>query len=156
MTKSPDYIEPFVGWKGLIANPDGSLHSPMGDAEWPAREAHVAACAAGNAHDPPAVDCHCGIYAVKSFEALREHGYNWHEVGYPGGDYWREFPRGVWVNAEIRLWGNVRKGQIGWRAQFAYIESVHVPASKWKLGKTIGTRYRCKVNLIDRFTGERS
>lgn len=155
MAKTPDFVEPFVGWKGLIADSDGSLHSPMGDAVWPAREALVAECTAGNDHRPPAARCHCGIYAVDSFETLQQYGYNWQEVGYPGSGH-ADHPRGVWVIAEIKLWGDIREGRIGWRAEYAYIESVHVPATKWKLGRTIGARYKCAVKLIDRFTGERS
>lgn len=149
--KAPDYFAPFLGWKGLIARPDGLLHSPRGDA-WPTREKFAAECKGGD-HTPPFARCSCGIYAVTSFEALAKNHYNWSEVGTVGDDRW---PDGTWVIAEVDLWGGVRRGMIGYRAQYAYIRTVYVPAHKWKLGRVVRDRYDCGLAFIDRFTGERS
>ena len=35
---------PFVGWKGLLARPDGRLCSPSRETDWPPRQALVAEC----------------------------------------------------------------------------------------------------------------
>jgi hypothetical protein len=142
---SPDYLEPFIGWKGLIANPStGMLCSPRGD-HWPPRERFGAECDRG--HVPPSANCSCGVYAVKTFEELRGNGYNWEEVPLD--------ENGVWVVAQIKLWGQVRRGRIGYRAQYAYPQKVYVPAHKLTLGRTIKQRYGCAIGVIDRFTGER-
>jgi hypothetical protein len=146
---SPDYIEPFLGWKGLLASADGRLFSPQWRDEWPAGEAFVATCA-NKKHKPPVASCGCGIYAVDAFEALRAHDYHWEKEGDDEalGHY-------VWVIAEINLWGEVRKGQIGFRASKAYPKKVYVPAIKHTLGLAVKERYGCQLGYINRFTGER-
>jgi hypothetical protein len=140
---SPDYLEPFVGWKGLVAKPSGALFSPRGD-EWPARERFEAQCP--EPHKPADARCHCGVYAVRSFEELKRERYNWHEA------LDRE---GIWVVAEVRLWGQIRRGTIGYRAQFAYPGKVYIPAHKLAFGRRVRERYGCQIGIIDRFSGDR-
>lgn len=144
MSKSPDFIEPFVGWKGLLADDAGGLWSPSLETAWPAGEPLVATCPHSK-HTPPVASCSCGIYAVKSFEDLREHRYNWQATD-----------GRIWVVAEVSLWGRLRPGQIGYRAQFAYPKTVYVPAHKLRLGARIRERYGTPSRLIDRFTGRRT
>jgi hypothetical protein len=144
--KTPDYFEPFKGWKGLKAESDGSLRSPMGD-EWPAGRPFQAQCNRSEEHVPPADRCSCGIYAVTSFEELKRNSYNWQK---PGDLDWN-----TWVIAEVNLWGAIRRGTIGFRAQYGYPRKIYVPANKLELGSAIRDRYRCQLGVIDRFTGER-
>jgi hypothetical protein len=137
--------EPFVGWKGLLARPDGGLCSPSFEADWPAREAMVAQCD----RKTPFARCSCGIYAVKTFEDLKRNSYNWNDlsVTHPSDEL-------VWVVAEVKLWGEVRRGAIGYRAQYAYPKTIYVPGQKWHLGRRICDLYGCNLKFIDRFTGE--
>lgn len=144
MSKSPDFIEPFVGWKGLLADAEGALWSPALPTPWPEREVLVATCER-KTHAPPASSCSCGIYAVKTFDDLQAAGYNWWQI--EGGK--------LWVIAEISLWGRVRPGRIGYRAQLAYPKRVWVPGNKLPLGVRIRERYGVPIGVIDRFSGKR-
>ena len=146
MSRPPDYLAPFIGWKGLVVKPDtGALLSPARRVEWPARERFEATCSKG--HATPSARCTCGVYAVRSFEELAKAHYNWDEF-LPDADE-------VWVVAEIKLWGQIRKGAIGYRAQFGYPKRVYVPGHKLALAQKIRQRYGCAIGVIDRFTGER-
>ena len=138
----PDLIEPFVGWKGLLADARGVLFSPRGD-EWPPNQPMVAdkKPSAGNGN---------GIYAVIDFESLKKNAYNWRAATEMPGE------KHVWVIAQVALWGDVRKGVIGYRAEFAYPNKVYVPAQQLLLGRVIRDRYGCALARIDRFTGRRS
>jgi hypothetical protein len=91
-----------------------------------------------------------GIYAVINFESLKENAYNWRAAAEMLGATY------VWVIAEVALWGDVRKGVIGYRAEFAYPKKVYVPAQQLLLGRVIRDRYGCALARIDRFTGRRS
>jgi hypothetical protein len=143
VSNAPDFVEPFVGWKGLLADEEGGLWSPSRATLWPVGEPLLATCA--KKHVPPARGCMCGVYAVKSFEELRDGGYNWDQSH--GGK--------VWVVAEVALYGNVRPGAIGWRAAKAAPQKVYVPAHKLPLGVLIRNRYGVSLGIIDRFTGKR-
>jgi len=149
VSKSPDLIEPFLGWKGLLADEEGGLWSPIVataaiDAPWPVGEPLLATCT--QKHAPPAKGCGCGIYALKTFEELRDKRYNWGAT--EDGK--------VWVVAEVALYGDVRRGHIGWRASKAAPQRVYVPAHQLPLGVLIKRRYGVSVGVIDRFTGKRA
>jgi hypothetical protein len=144
VSRTPDFVEPFVGWKGLLADEEGGLWSPTArDTLWPVGEPLLAECRRD--HEPPAKGCSCGVYAIKSFGDLRDAGYNWSQSA--GGK--------VWVVAEVALYGNVRQGAIGWRASRAAPQKVYVPAHKLPLGVLIKNRYGVSLGIIDRFTGRR-
>lgn len=146
---APDFIEPFIGWKGLHANEEGLLWSPQQVTLWPAEERFEATCSGGK-HEPPHKSCGCGVYAVRSFAELKEEGYNWAE------EYTDE-KRGrcIAVVAEVSLYGRIFRATRGYRAQYAYPLKVYVPAHKLPLGAKIRRRYGCNLGYIDRFTGER-
>jgi hypothetical protein len=153
VSKTPDFIEPFVGWKGLRAAPSGRLYSPQvstGENDWPPGAPFEARCDRNHAHRPPVKRCTCGIYALKSFEDLKQHGYNWNSVA--ASEAGEEL---LMVVAEIKLWGRIRVGQIGYRAQSAYPHKVYVPATHLALKKAIRERYGCATGIIDRFSGRR-
>ena len=147
MSKAPDFVEPFVGWKGLLADTEGNLYSPAWPTPWPVKEALVATCERKK-HKPPAQKCTCGIHAVKTFEDLRDHHYNWGESE----------EGKIWVLAEINLWGRIRPGRIGYRAQYAYPKRVFVPVHKVQLplAVRIRERYGVPIGIVDRFSGRRT
>jgi len=136
--KTPDFIEPFVGWKGLLADDQGRLFSPIDHEEWPAGEPMVA-------DRVPEARNSNGIYAVKTYESLKENQYHWQNE--PNGK--------VWVLAELNLWGSIRRGQIGYCAEFAYPRKIWVSPRQNKIGRLIRGRYDVPLGLIDRFTGRR-
>ena len=144
MSKAPDLIEPFLGWKGLLADDEGGLWSPQNVTFWPVGEPLLAKCH-NKRHSPPVTGCMCGVYAVKTYEDLRRDSYNWGES--KNGN--------SWVLAQVALYGKVRKGAIGWRASKAAPQRVYVPAHKIPLGIKIRDRYGVDLGVIDRFTGKR-
>jgi hypothetical protein len=143
--KPPDLIEPFVGWKGLLADRSGRLFSPRWRVEWPAGEPLIADCELEAKHLPPHPSCTCGVYAVNSFETLKLNGYNW-------SDHDEDEQ---WLIVEVSLWGEVRKGQVGVRASKAYPRRVFAPAYLFAVGDAVRQRYGIPLAFIDRFRGRR-
>jgi hypothetical protein len=147
----PDYIEPFIGWKGLLANPDnGQLCSPRGH-HWPTGEAFVARCDLAGSHEPPHPKCSCGIYAVETLATLIRKGYSWSEQGFLDP---RKPDSQLWVVAEVKLWGEVRPGAIGFRTHKAYPAMVYVPAHRWRIGQRVADLYDCRLGYYEPFSGE--
>ena len=62
-------------------------------------------------HDAPHLKCTCGIYASKSLEHLRRPGYQ----------------RSL-IYGQVLLWGTMVEHQRGWRSQYAYPQSLLLPA----------------------------
>jgi hypothetical protein len=147
VSHAPDLIEPFTGWKGLLADAEGGLWSPqISTTFWPVGEPLVAKCN-HKSHRPPVEGCMCGIYAVKTFEDLMKDGYNWGQKTRDGR---------VWVVAEVALYGQVRRGAIGWRASHAAPQAIYVSGMNLPLGTLIRKRYGVDLGMIDRFTGKRT
>jgi hypothetical protein len=147
VSRAPDLIEPFVGWKGMLADAEGGLWSPQRtETFWPVGEPLIAKCHNKN-HKPPVTGCMCGIYAVKTFDDLMADGYNWGQKTKDGR---------VWVIAEVALYGQVRRGAIGWRASKAAPQAIYVSAMNLSLGARIRKRYGVDLGMIDRFTGKRT
>ena len=109
--KIPDLISPIIGHRVWRWDAPG-LRSLNGK-RWSPRQPVAARCGAGNAHDahdPPHLDCTCGVYAAKSREHLRQLGYE-----------------GRGICGEVYLWGTVVEHELGWRAHFAYPKSLVLP-----------------------------
>jgi hypothetical protein len=107
----PDYISPIVACR--IWRWDTSGLKSLNGRLWSPGQPLAAKCGAGNAHDthePPHLDCTCGVYAAKNFEHLRQLGYE-----------------GRGVRGEVYLWGTVVEHRLGWRAQFAYPKKLVLP-----------------------------
>ncbi len=118
----PDLIEPITGWRAwyLGGGADGlTLFSAIHEQHrWPAGLAVEARCARG--HPAPADDCECGVYASLSEEDA---------LAYVPLRAWL-FPARARANAilgRVALWGKVRQGPAGWRAQFAYPDHLFIP-----------------------------
>jgi hypothetical protein len=128
----PDFIEPVEAWRvWRVAVREGRvvLQSLFAGAVWEPEVPFVAACTGGrrsrwapwrkrpNDHPAPDLDCHCGIYGVRSVAAARS---------------WLERPallsREDRVIGRVALWGDVVEGPLGWRASHAYPLELFVPA----------------------------
>jgi len=109
--KIPDYISPIIGHR--VWRWDAAGLRSLNGKPWSPRQPLAAKCGAGNAHDahePPHLDCTCGVYAAKNVEHLRQLGYE-----------------GRGIRGEVHLWGTVVEHELGWRAQFAYPRSLVLP-----------------------------
>jgi hypothetical protein len=107
----PDYIFPITGHR--VWRWDAAGLRSLNGKPWCPRQPLAAKCGAGNAHDahePPHLDCTCGVYAAKNIEHLRQLGYE-----------------GRGIRGEVHLWGTVLEHELGWRAQFAYPKSLVLP-----------------------------
>jgi hypothetical protein len=103
---APDGIEPLVGWRYWRVE-DHALLSLTRTVRWPALEQYEADCRLRARHGPvPAAGCHCGIYAAKDLDALRE-------LATPN-------LRSPLVVGKVALWGRVIPAEHGYRAQYGY------------------------------------
>jgi hypothetical protein len=84
------------------------------------------------------MNCTCGIYAAKSHDHLRRAGY-----------------AGFGIHGEVYLWGTVVEHELGWRGQYAFPRSFHLPLEMLPVSmrmleprlKTL-VRYRCDIHVI--------
>jgi hypothetical protein len=109
--KIPDLISPIIGHR--VWRWDAAGLRSLNGKPWSPRRPLAAKCGAGYAHDahePPHLDCTCGVYAAKNIEHLRQLGYE-----------------GRGIRGEVHLWGTVVEHELGWRAQFAYPKSLVLP-----------------------------
>lgn len=149
MTGVPDYIAPIVGyrvWQWDVAG----LRSLNGE-RWRAGEQLETRCRVCDfvrwrgrpsaVHSPntaPHIQCSCGIYAHKSWEHLRQCGY--------------ERSR---IHGQVLLWGTVVEHQYGWRGQYAYPKCFFLPSEALPVTLTeIQARllalipYRCEIFIL--------
>ena len=109
--KIPDYISPIVAcrvWQWAATGLKSLNGKP-----WSPRKVLAAKCGAGKAHDahePPHLDCTCGVYAAKSVEHLRQLGYE-----------------GRGIRGEVHLWGTVVEHEFGYRSELAYPKALFLP-----------------------------
>ncbi|MFY9560291.1 MAG: hypothetical protein WAQ52_08675 [Terriglobales bacterium] len=108
----PDYISPIVGYRvwNWHAN---ELWSLNGEAWLPGR-ALTAKCLKTD-HEPPTVECSCGVYAAKSRQHLQE---------FCSSECVETF-----VHGDVYLWGKLVEHDLGYRAQFAYPKSLVLPSN---------------------------
>ena len=100
-----------LGWRvWRVVRTGGALRlwSAVYDEEWPAEGTFSATCRQGHTHAAPALDCACGVYALRDPEGLRRY-----LVG--RDDRWVVGR----VLGQVELWGEVIEGEFGWRAQYA-------------------------------------
>jgi hypothetical protein len=123
---SPDYVEPFEGWRLWRVSSEGGdlrLRSLVQQTLWPPREELAAGCLRRRAlarlrrpasHKAPVESCACGIYATW----LERLGSYLHECGDGRTHY---------VFGRVRIWGSVIECEQGWRAARAYPAEIIVP-----------------------------
>ncbi|MGO9862337.1 MAG: hypothetical protein ACLPLR_01895 [Terriglobales bacterium] len=117
----PDYISPIVGCR--VWRWDATGLKSLNGKPWSPGQPLAAACGlagrgtfggreenAKSAHEPPHLDCTCGVYAAKTLRHLCSAGYA--KCG---------------IHGEVYLWGTVVEHELGWRAQFAYPRTLFLP-----------------------------
>lgn len=109
--RAPDYFEPIIAirtwavvWQDF--NPP-QLQSTTNNTLWPAKEPLKAKCTY-HSHSAPRTVCTCGIYA-KSENSSDDLAY------YYSG-----------IIGRVKLWGRVIPGEKGYRAEYAYPQSLEV------------------------------
>lgn len=146
----PDYVVPILGYRVWQWDPTG-LKS-LNQEPWYAGRPLVASCrlaapgtglgrvAESQEHKAPHQRCLCGVYATKSLAHLRRSGYD--RYGILG---------------EVYLWGSVVEHEMGWRAQYAYPKSLHLPLALMPVSASALERqlkqlsaYGCEISVSDR------
>jgi hypothetical protein len=132
---APDYVEPVLGWRMWYAVDHGGptrLSSVVHTTVWEPGLPLVATCRririplwpfGRGRHDAPGADCRCGIYAA-TVSTLRSY--------LPEQLAWTQL---VPVVGRVALWGVVQEHEHGWRASFAYPQSLFVPVAELGPGR---------------------
>lgn len=108
MNEVPTSLEPVEAWRGWHLRLDRSGLSllPIGKgAAWPRRRVAEARCWSHRRHRAPEASCRCGLYATVGLDLLRR-------------------ARSPAVLGRVALWGRVIQHARGWRAEFAYPQSI--------------------------------
>jgi preprotein translocase subunit YajC len=149
MTDVPDYISPILGYRiwqwdvaGLCSF-NGEFWQP---GKWMEARCKIYDFALWRGHQravhgphrAPLMKCTCGIYAHKSLEHVREHGYQRSRI-----------------HGQVSLWGTVVEHQQGWRAQYAYPksfflapETLPITFTKIEARLLTLTSYRCDIFIL--------
>ncbi|HXF73058.1 MAG TPA: hypothetical protein VNO79_10670 [Actinomycetota bacterium] len=132
----PDVVGEISAWRCWVLAHDERgpyLRSYYAPVRWPPGEVLVATCLAADPafrgmaglHEqdepPPGKACRCGIYGVASPE---HHDLRYYLAHEPKPAYPSTRPVVV-VGGEVALWGRVRVGEHGWRAQYARPVAFH-------------------------------
>lgn len=149
---APDFSDVMVGFRAWGIDKTGGyfgtehnvrLESLNSSSVWLPREPFVATCG-GQPHcrryknEPrlcPGETCTCGIYAAKTLAHLQTMSYHFYSE-----DHWK-------VVGPIALWGKVREGSQGWRAQKGYPQALYVPYEAWHLAEPLQEAYGVPVRL---------
>ncbi len=132
--RAPDFAEAIVGlrlWHFGQGEPE--LRSLGSCPPWPAGRAQIAVCyhlpspmnqreyREFRPHAAPRHRCGCGIYALKSTEAVAElrrgQTHRWSHAS----------ALRTLVSGEVSLWGRVIEHEHGYRAEYAYPQRIIVP-----------------------------
>lgn len=129
--RTPDYIEPIVGWRIWHVVEAGGrlrLRSPLYRTSWPPREELVAACQRGaewrpgrRSHAPPDARCGCGISAGQTATNAAAYLSRFFKHG---PDVLHR------VLGLVSLWGQIVECEYGWRGSHAYPALIYVPAPR--------------------------
>ena len=114
----PDYTAPVVGYR--VWQWDSSNLKSLNGELWCPGQPLVAQCRRASPHQPPRLECTCGIYSAKSRTQLAGMGL-----------------KACGVSGEVYLWGNVVEHRLGWRAQFAYPKSIVLPSESLLFGRFV-------------------
>jgi hypothetical protein len=130
-SRAPDQVGEIRAWRVWAAVPvagEMRLHSFYAAVIWPPGEIVRAVCRRqdlrfqqmGKPHDgepPPAKECACGIYGVDSPDRSDIRQFVRHPLWSPHCE--RSPEQALVVLGEVALWGRIRVGRSGWRAEFA-------------------------------------
>lgn len=153
--KIPDYVEVFYGFRAWnidrssLYGDEPRLYSVTNSSfYWPPREEVEAVCPHHRGRNakpgpPPHVGHNgCGLYAAKNREHLQTMGY--HLYGDTGP---------MTVIGKVKLWGNMREGTAGWRAQYGYPDTIYVPYEAWEAAEPIGELYGVTIQIDNTLEG---
>lgn len=138
----PDAIEPAIGYRVWLVRKD-RLYSLNHGSLWEPMQVFVATCGRGSDHDVPDPKCSCGTYAAATFNRLFDMGYTKSEGLFSAGS------DEVTIAGQIKLWGGIVPGTVGWRAQFAYPHKLLVPYSRWQVAKKLADIYGVPYKLYN-------
>ncbi len=141
--RTPDYLETVIGWRTWSWQRKQGLRSVVKEETWIPGQPNSAECretfaylgamlkrevslrtSFADGHRAPVDWCRCGIYALRTPADLPTK---------TGGDFT--------VVGRVRLWGHVVQGSRGWRAQFAYPDSLFL---------VTGSRRNSRRDLLQR------
>ena len=137
----PDAIDPAIGYRVWVVKDDRLYSFAHTNIMWVPYEHFEAECSKD--HEVPDVNCSCGTYAAGTFNRL-------FGMGYTKTHGLFSAPEGqVTIAGQVKLWGGIIPGQLGWRAQFAYPARLLVPYSRWKIAKRIAAEYGVPFKLYN-------
>lgn len=120
--KIPDFISPIIVWR--VWHWDSTGLKSLNGEPWLPNKPLQAGCrvfhngirggrasATSTPHHAPEFKCTCGIYGSNNLDKLHM------------SDFWRYGS----VFGEVKLWGSVIEHEAGYRAEFAYPKTLHLP-----------------------------
>jgi len=154
---APDYVTPTIGWRvwyALDTGPSAMLSSVIHRVPWPYATPLAASClklripiwpfTRSRRHEAPDATCRCGIYAghVSTLDQYLPDVLEWADR--------------IPVVGRVSLWGRVHEHDGGWRASFAYPETLFVPivGDASRVARVIADlhRYRVPVHAVNAAT----
>lgn len=139
--------EPEIGYRDFTFLTKGNIDRPMllsrNSIPWPRYEPMVATCNGDPfaKHDAPALDCQCGIYAYD-------------KPSHPD----MKSDAKIW--GELALWGEVFICETGFRAQYAYPQTLFILDVGTKLVRTfrdnLEREYGVPVHLVEKREGKKA
>jgi hypothetical protein len=131
--------EVIIGYRDFVWKPEAKRLASRNGYEWSPYYPLEAVCHKKKRHDSPHEDCECGIYAFAS----PDH---------------RELDSNAWVWGEIAMWGDVLICESGYRAEFAYPQTLFMKYDGLKITQRtrfwIENAYGVPVHLVNHRAGQ--
>ena len=116
--------EPIMAYRAWRIASSGVLLSCTCDCIWKPRERMYAICnIADHEAGAPAWRCYCGLYAYKTLAALRASNYM---EASAAPALFKHPPGALTVSGRVALWGRVVDHELGYRAEYAYPQVLHL------------------------------
>lgn len=121
-------IGTLEGWRAWDLETEAPCLLSLNGKVWLPRQVKVAKCQSSPHHKAPRRDCHCGIYAVRTFADLD-----------------RRVPDAVF--GRVSLWGRVVIHEQGMRGQYAYPNELYVRKSLAHYAPALAELYGVEVKV---------
>lgn len=115
-------MEALVGWKAWTVWKGQLKSSQKSETIWKPDTALVAKCVYGGKHEAPIEHCHCGIYGADDRDGTDSYVQDDDDVV-----------------GQVSGWGRYVRGEVGWRAQFAYPKNFYLKSNQIQLIDTLRT-----------------